>query len=289
MALGLREHHVILLAQEMENGTFIAHSSVVFAELNGIGHLIDGQHRLSAVVRYNKPVRMPVLRKTATPMRQVQEWYASIDQGLRRTARDAIRAQGIPQELDFSERHAGRLSGAVKLIATGFADVTAKNAAVRAAGRVQARSNAAVSGLMRLWSKEARTYFSLIHGGEPTNMYLFDRAPVVACGLLTIRHMPEKAAEFWSEIARDSGLLKEDPRKRFLVFLRDKKERPPGVARGLAPAWRAFVEGRSLELLRPEKSTSSIMIKGIPLDKEIATAAKISKIEDGDGLNLEAA
>jgi len=96
-------------------------------------------------------------------------------------------------------------------------------------------------------------------------------------------------SEFWSEIARDSGLLKEDPRKRFLVFLRDKKERPPGVARGFAPAWRAFVEGRSLELLRPEKSTSSIMIKGIPLDKEIATAAKISKIEDGDGLNLEAA
>ena len=286
---GLRDHHVILLAQEMENGTFIAHSSIVFAELNNVSHLIDGQHRLNAIVLYDKPVRMPVLRKTATSMKQVQEWYASIDQGLRRTARDAIRAQGIPQELELSERHAGRLSGAVKLIATGFADVTAKNAAVRAAGRVQARSNAAVSGLMRLWSKEARTYFSLIHGGEPTNMYLFDRAPVVACGLLTIRHMPDKAADFWREIARDSGLSREDARKRFLVFLRDKKERPPGVVRGFAPAWRAFVEGRSLDLLRPEKSTSPIMIKGVPLDKEIATAARISKIEEVNGLDLEAA
>lgn len=290
----LRDHHVLLLAQEMENGTFIPHSSIVFAELNGTEYLIDGQHRLKAITLHNQPIKMPVLKRIAKSMRQVQDWYSSIDQGLRRTARDAIRAQNIPQELDISERHAGRLSGAVKLIATGFSDVTAKNATLSGAtlnkaARVRARSNAAVSELLRAWAVEGRTYFNLLHGGEPTNMYLFERAPVIACGLLTIRYVPERAVEFWQGIARDDGLSKDDPRKRFLVFLRDKKERPPGVARGFSPAWRAFLEGRSLDLLRPEKATSPISIRGVLLDKEVAAAAKLDQSEEEGNLALEAA
>lgn len=270
---GLREHHVIMLAQEMESGKFVPHSSIVFAEHDDASYLIDGQHRLKAISLFGKSVTMPVLRRKAASMKEVREWYSSIDQGLRRTARDAIRAQGISAEIDLSERHAGRLSGAVKLIATGFSDITSKNAARKGGVEVQqARSNAAVSDLIREWAPEARTYFGLVQNGEPTNAYLFDRASVVACGLLTIRYVPDKASEFWREIARDSGLLANDPRKRFLVFLRDKKERPPGVARGFAPAWRAFVEGRSLDLLRPEKSTNPISIRGVKLDKELAGA-----------------
>jgi hypothetical protein len=93
-----RDHHVILLWEEMENGTFFPHSTIAFAELDGKRYLIDGQHRLMAVSAYGKPVKMLVMTKKATSMKQIQEWYASIDQGLRRTAYDAIKAQGLSSE-----------------------------------------------------------------------------------------------------------------------------------------------------------------------------------------------
>lgn len=235
-----RPHHIALLAEEMRAGSFIPHSSVVFAEFDGQSYLIDGQHRLKAITVYGRPVRMPVLRKQAASMQQVREWYSSIDQGLRRTAQDAIRAQGISEELQMSDRHTGRLSGAVRLIATGFSDPTANSSVSAVSARVRSRSNAGVSSLIRAWAPEARAYFEAVQGGEPSNAYLWDRAAVIACGLLTIRYRQVKGIEFWSGIAKDDGLAKEDPRKRFLVFLRDKKERPgrgarfrPSVARAL--------------------------------------------------------
>lgn len=270
-----RDHHVILLAEEMEAGTFIPHSSIVFAELDGKSYLIDGQHRLRAISLYGKPVKMPVMRKAAASMKQIEEWYASIDQGLRRTAQDAIRAQGLSSELGLSETHASRLSGAVRLIASEFLDMTAgvgKDKHVRMRG---ARSNALVSELLRAWAPEGRTYFDLVHGGEAANMYLFLRAPVIACGLLTIRHVPENAREFWSGMARDDGLRAQDPRKRFLNWLRNgNRIRPGSAARGFAVAWRAFLEGKELQLIRFDQS-KPVDIQSVPLASEVDAAAAL--------------
>jgi hypothetical protein len=272
----LRDHHVILLAEEMEAGSFIPHSFVVFAELDGKRYLIDGQHRLKAISLYGRPVIMPVMRKAASSMKQIEEWYASIDQGLRRTAHDAIRAQGLSGELGLSETHAGRLSGAVRLIASEFIDMTAgvgKDKHVRMRG---ARSNALVSELLRRWAPEARTYFELVHGGETANMYLFLRAPVIACALLTIRHKPDKAREFWSGMARDDGLRAHDPRKRFLHWLRNgKRIRPGTAARGFAVAWRAYLDDRELQLIRIVDQSKPVEIEGVPLAQEVEAAAAL--------------
>jgi hypothetical protein len=271
----LRDHHVILLAEEMEAGTFIPHSAVVFAELDGKSYLIDGQHRLKAISLYGQPVKMPVIRRGAISMKQIEEWYSSIDQGLRRTAHDAIRAQGLSGELGISETHAGRLSGAVRLIASEFIDMTAgvgKDKHIRMRG---ARSNALVSELLRAWAPEAKTYFELVHGGEAANMYLFLRASVIACGLLTIRHSPEKAREFWLGVARDDGLRAHDPRKRLLNWLRNgKRIRPGNAARGFAVAWRAFLEGKELQLIRFDQS-KPIEIAMVPLGQEVEAAAAL--------------
>jgi hypothetical protein len=81
--------------------------------------------------------------------------------------------------------------------------------------QIGARSNARVSELLRDWASEARTYFELVHGGETANMYLFLRAPVIACALLTLRYSPDRARDFWYEIARDDGLTAHDPRSAF--------------------------------------------------------------------------
>jgi hypothetical protein len=269
----IRQHHVILLAEEMEAGTFIPHSAIVFAELEGKSYLIDGQHRLEAVALYRQPIKMPVMRRAAASMKQIQEWYASIDQGLRRTAHDAIKAQALSGELGINDTQAGRVSGAVRLIASGFIDMTAgvgKDKHIRMRG---ARSNALVSELLREWAGEAKTYFELVHGGDTANTHLFLRAPVIACGLLTIRHSPDRAKEFWREIARDDGLRAHDPRKRFLNWLRSgKRIRPGNAVRGFAVAWKAFLEDKELQLIRFDQSRP-IDITTVPLAEEVGRAA----------------
>jgi hypothetical protein len=142
----LREHHVLSLAEEMDAGNFIAHSAIVFARCGDKNYLIDGQHRLNAIVLSDKSVEMTILTKQASSMEQIERWYASIDQGLKRSTRDAIKAQNLHSEIGLSERHAGRMSAAVRLIASGFVD-GGKGYTVHA----RSRSNIVISDLMKEW------------------------------------------------------------------------------------------------------------------------------------------
>ncbi len=258
----LREHHILNLAEEMDEGNFIPHSAIVFAKLGKELYLIDGQHRLHALVLAGVSLNMPILVKPAKSMEQIERWYGCIDQGLKRSTRDAIKAQNLHEELGVSERHAARLSAAVKLIASGFQD-GGKGHGMRTGGR----SNIAVSDLMREWAKESKQYYSLIAGGEKANIYLFDRAPVIACGLLTLRYNSEKAITFWEGIAQDDGLRREDPRKRFLIWLQENKEKISTTARSFSVAWRNYIEGRELKLLRPTEPSTPLKIMGVPLEE----------------------
>lgn len=270
----VRDHHILTLAEEIEAGNFIAHSAIVFAQFGQERYLIDGQHRLNAIVLAGKNVSMTILTKIAESKSQIERWYASIDQGLKRSARDAIKAQNIHEELGVSERHAGRLSAAVKLIASGFQEV-GKGTAAKTAGR----SNLVVSDLMMEWASESREYYSLIAGGEKSRMYLFDRAAVIASALITLRYVPEKAKEFWRGMAQDDGLAREDPRKRFLLWLDENKERPLLTAKAFAVAWRAFCEDRQIALIR-FTATQPVKFVGVPLERVIrGTGIELSRIE----------
>jgi hypothetical protein len=180
---------------------------------------------------------------------------------LKRSTRDAIKAQNLHEDLGLSERHAGRLSGAVKLIASGFTE-GGKGYEKRTAGR----SNIVISDLMRDWAKESKQYYGLIAGGEAANMYLFDRAAVIACGLVTLRYCYDQACEFWEAIAKDDGLSAKDARKRFLIWLQKNKERPQTTARAFALAWKAHLDGREMKLLRFDPS-APLNIVGVPLER----------------------
>jgi hypothetical protein len=150
-----------------------------------------------------------------------------------------------------------------------------------------ARSNAIVSELLRAWAAEARKYFEVVQGGEAANMYLFLRAPVIACGLLTLRHVPDKADEFWRGMAKDDGLRAHDPRKRFLHWLRTEKQRPAGVVRGFAVAWRAFLEDKELQLIRFVQS-KAVDIRFVPLAEEVDAAIAL-RAHPSEGALSEAA
>ena len=278
----LREHHVFLLAGEMERGTFVPHNAITFAIVDGERYLVDGQHRLKAVSLYGEPVPMPILEIPASNMDEVRRLYGNIDQGLKRSATDAIRAMGLSDEFGLAERRVQRMSGALRVIATRFTDATSgMTRSDNRRKRALTRSNAVNTTLLRAWEREVHRYYEIVEGGEPSIVAMFDRAAVLACALLTIRHAEPEAEAFWRDAARDDGLAMHDPRKRFIVWLRDAAKPKAGeIGRAFAVAWRNYLKGNELKLIR-YNTRSPLEIERIDLDAvEDDIQALIANMDD---------
>jgi hypothetical protein len=286
----LRDHHVFLLAGEMERGSFVPHNAITFAVVGGKRFLIDGQHRLKAIYLYGKPVMMPVLDIPASDLDEVRRLYASIDQGLRRSTTDAIRAMGLTQELQLPERRIQRMAGALRIIAARFTDTTSGTSKGDARKRRSVtRSNAVSTQLLKVWESEIHQYYKIVEDGESSIVALFDRAAVLGCALLTIRYAPDCAIQFWGGAAKDDGLAMHDPRKRFINWLRDTNKPKSGdIARAFAVAWRYFIKGQELKLIR-YNSRSPVELERIDLDRvELELQAAIGHSNDGQLDLLEA-
>lgn len=272
----LREQHVMTLAMEMERGSFVPHSAVVLGLLDGKTYLLDGQHRLKAITLYGKPVTMPVLRQKVTSEQQLRETYANIDQGLKRSAQDAIRAHGIDQELGMNQTDAGRFASALKLIMGGFSAAAGASAKSVKERKAASRSNGVAIDLMKEWSSEGQQYFDAISGGERSTAHLFRRGAVIACGLLSFRHFPEDAQSFWTEAAADDGLGRYDPRKKFLAWLRENQPQPVATVKAFDKAWTAHRVGKEIKLLRIEAQKPP-SISDIDIDRyNLATAVQVA-------------
>lgn len=75
-------------ARDMETGQWHDNGETIKIDVNG--RLVDGQHRLAAIVRYGKPVWMWVVRDVAP------EAITTIDMGVARRYADVLKIEGIP-------------------------------------------------------------------------------------------------------------------------------------------------------------------------------------------------
>lgn len=82
----IRKSAVDRLVRDMRAGRFTLNSTIIFAE---DGELLDGQHRLMAVVESGCTVQMIVLRGAS------KDSLANIDTGVKRSAADALKWEGL--------------------------------------------------------------------------------------------------------------------------------------------------------------------------------------------------
>lgn len=105
----LNNDYVLSLAVSMEKGEFLAEASeIVFDES---GYCIDGQHRLHAIILFNKPVRILVKRGVPKDARGI------IDTGRTRSMRDMF-TMFRPDEKYVDQRKAA-LTTCVNLLVAG--------------------------------------------------------------------------------------------------------------------------------------------------------------------------
>jgi len=83
----IRDNHVAKLARDMTNGAWVDNGETII--ISNTGELLDGQHRLSAIIKSGIKQKMVVV--TGVP----NEFITTIDQGASRGLHDALQVYGF--------------------------------------------------------------------------------------------------------------------------------------------------------------------------------------------------
>jgi hypothetical protein len=227
-------------AAEMRAGRFEP-TEINFYHLarGGGSFLLNGQHRLWAVIESGCTVPFAVTRKWVATYEEVRDAYRRLDAGKARTAADGLRATGLHQRLGLTERQVNAAGTAIRILAAQF------NRTSVPGGKLGITLDEVAVGIER-WQDEIRAYFGCITPAKGAVLKGLHEGTVVAVALITLRYQREMARDFWASVAandqlkRNSGpwwtveLITQPSRKR------DLRE----YARRLASAWRAYWNDR---------------------------------------------
>lgn len=229
------------------------------------GYLINGQHRLYAVIESNSEVEFVVKHVVCDSQEEVGQRYGTVDVGRVRSPADYARSLALSEELGFKEYLINRLTSAVTAIHNEF----------KRSGHYNI-STPQKFILVREYRKEARQYFTNTAGGVAVVTKQMNRSFPLAVALITLKESvaiygEEKVKHFWSGIAFDNGLKTGDPRKlanyHFMqvalgMSAKGTRIEAPYTARFLANCFNAFVEDRELKQTRVDDALAPIIIYG---------------------------
>ena len=245
-------------AAQMEEGKFLNATPLILALVEDTNRLVlvDGQHRLSAVIQWKGKMKFTFITYYLQDEGQLSDLYATIDVGRSRNLSDNVRAQGFQAESGLSQIEATRFASAI-LWAEKKRPPFISNRAE--AGSFSDQINAA-----RQWMKEGTEYFRIAREAKGTMKTLSRRKPIIACGLITLRGQPNKAVQFWRGVFLLDNVPANDPRNRLhhkLIELAGpqktvttRKIRSQHIARMICTCWNAFITNRELSIVKPIKT-----------------------------------
>jgi hypothetical protein len=261
---GVFAPHVRRLAGEMERGMFRAGGQIAFVRHMGALTLVDGQHRLRAVVMSARAQEFQVLIVDAGPNDNVGSIYYTFDRGARaRGDADVLNALGIPERFGLNATVSRAVFHAYPLLANHLRRVSAVSDTT--GSRLD---DVRLEGCEALWPLAAR--FSGLMAPAPA--WLRKRlysAQGMASALVTLTHQPDVAERFWSGLAADDGLMAGDPRKALLTDIAGRAwghKSSDGLI-VISAAWNAFFAGRPLAHIK-RISAAQIWFAGTPYGRQ---------------------
>lgn len=115
----LRPAKVRTYADEMRSGAFCELTQIYIAIYRGRHVILDGQHRLNAVVISDVPVLFSIVEKDVESEEEMARIYSKIDIGTRRTPADIYGAYDLGKEFDLTPTAVRRLGSTVNFMNTG--------------------------------------------------------------------------------------------------------------------------------------------------------------------------
>lgn len=260
----LNQKHMLELAHEMREGRFTEAIQIHFAQMNAdlILILVNGQHTLSAIIYSGISIQLTLAYYSCDDDADVARLYSRFDKG-GRTPRDVYRALGIAENMELKDRQLHKLYAALRFMNCGFS-----------------RKNFVDKGEDTLaeayyWKDEAHEFFNAVK----SSLTVIHAAPIMSVALVTFRFQSKIANEFWSQVAGDDGLAKNDPRKILNKFIQENRIQYSGFNRGIKPitpehlsravatAWNAYFSGQPLTKITVYDADREILIRGTPFKR----------------------
>ncbi len=247
----LVKQHVATLTEAMKCGDFLAGSQLQFGALpDGSFHLINGQHRLAAVIASSSRVEFVVTIHRCASRQELDEAYRKLDylQKLRSPA-TIVGLCDFLVEADIRRPIAIGALSAIAIIANGMH--------VPTWGRplpIEVKTAEGKFRHMRPFVPQIKLYDEIVRGC-PTNMYpRVVAGPFMAPCLIILRDQPETGTKFVSAVSDGASLDKGDPRLTLHQTLSNKtwakNKRGSAVTFAVCNTWNAFVRGKKVEILR---------------------------------------
>lgn len=252
------------LAKAMRSGTFLQNTSITFAVEPNNAYIIDGQHRLHAIVRSGTTQQLVLLFLRSESEEETAERYGRLDIGRRRTIGDYFTAVDLADQVGLTKTQTKHTGTATTFIANNF-------------NRVERDDVKSVARRVRVFAAAARYFFLTIEGGS--SWHAVERSATLSVALSTymwsVHHYDiETINGFWHGAVFDDGVALGDPRK--LVYKHLSEVGMPSAggrsrkimtadrsARFIAHCFNEYVSGRQL-YRAPSSLDQPIKILGTP-------------------------
>jgi len=229
----LSEATVIKYANDIREGRWSYNGQDIIFSNNGF--LIDGQHRLHAIVRTGEAVEVGV--KRGVPAQS----FTTIDAGRTRTAGDVLAIMNVPRynrvaaagriALRYSKGLSARASGRDLMTRTEVTDFVSANPYIQAA----------------------------VELASPTSKLMSSAFPAVIFLANSSRLFDDQINEFIGGVSDGVGLHRGDPRLTLREWVFSERLRSRNCIQGsvlfnaTARAWNAWARGESLKLIKAQR------------------------------------
>lgn len=254
--------HIAVLASIMETpGAWMDETQLRLGILDGRLWIMDGNHRIRAQSMSGKSVRWNVKIDVYSSEAEFRAAFHKFNTNSRiRTQAQILGAAGFAADFGISRQVATSLFDAMTFIIAEFR--TGKSHADVLKSRVVDTR----LGMAAKFGKEAQLLDECLKKADGRVKRKILIAGVTAVALVTLRHRPDEAFEFWNGVAKNDGLKKGDPRHTLAMDLLTRAmNKGAGHQNIAAPAvaWNAFYEGRQLSIIKV-LDTDAVRIAGTP-------------------------
>ncbi len=261
-------------ADEMSAGAFRELTQIFIAIYRGRHIILDGQHRLNAVILSSVPVLFTVVEKDVDTEEELAQLYSTTDVGIRRTPGDIYGAHALGEEFGLSRSMLDYFGAGIKFMMSGCMRVGE-----------QMRADAVIPH-MRTYAPYMQDYYTMLLDSVVSTTVFSQcrRSSTVAAALLTLKFAAPKAdregrpsvREFWLGTLKDDGLRQGDPRKAAYQHLSQSRTQASRATRQnfvvrqrysvhyLGNCFNAYIRGESLKYAKVMDESAPLNIYGVP-------------------------
>jgi hypothetical protein len=238
----------------LKEGRFVDRHQIWFGRLNGRLHLIDGQHRLAAVLASGVSAEFQAVILEVDTAEDLHTSYSLFDRvGRKRTLSEVFHARGIMDTHKLTVSAAKACFAASLLLEFDFKPPH------HSQDPLSVRDDYTRERFAAPWWGLMRDYEAIVKTASTILRRRLLSPQVTAVALLTLRDQPEQAEVFWKAVALNDGLRRGDPRHTLVCWLLESANsgnqggahwQNLDTCKAVSLCWNAFYEHRTLEVVK---------------------------------------